>query len=97
MNSSATDLARTSLATYRLSRFAVEDELFEPIRSKIWKRYPPESTKIGYLFTCYWCTSIYAASALQISRMIAPKTTRVVETALAASAVAGIVAARLDQ
>jgi hypothetical protein len=90
------DLALTGLATYRLSRLAVEDEIFEPVRSKVWSKYPPETSKIGYLFTCYWCTSIYAASALQISRMIAPKTTRVVETALAASAIAGIIAAQVD-
>jgi hypothetical protein len=89
-------LARTSLATYRLSRLAVEDEITSPIRDRIWKTYPPESTKVGYLLTCYWCSSIYAASALQISRIIAPKTTRAVETVLAASAVAGIVAARLE-
>lgn len=89
--------AITALATYRLSRLAVEDEIFSGPRDKIWNRYPPESTKIGYLLTCYWCSSIYAASALEISRIIAPKTTRAVETALAASAVAGIVAARLDQ
>jgi len=90
------DLVTTGLATYRLSRLVVEDEIFEPVRSKVWSKYPPESSKIGYLFTCYWCTSIYAASALQISRMIAPKTTRVVETALAASAIAGIIAAQVD-
>ncbi len=97
MNKDAIQLTRAGLATYRISHFVVEDELFEPIRSKIWKRYPPESTKIGYLFTCYWCSSIYAASALEISRMIAPKTTRAVESVLAASAVAGIVAARLEK
>lgn len=90
-------LTTTALATYRLSRLAIEDEITSDLRNKVWKKYPPEKTKIGYLLTCYWCSSIYAASALEISRMIAPKTTRAVETALAASAVAGIVAARLDQ
>lgn len=92
-----TSLATTSLATYRLSRLAIEDEITAPLRDRVWKRYPPHTSRIGYLLTCYWCSSMYAASALEISRMIAPKTTRAVETALAASAVAGIVAARLDQ
>jgi hypothetical protein len=92
-----TSLATTALATYRLSRLVIEDEITSDVRNKVWKRYPPESSKIGYLLTCYWCSSMYAASALEISRIIAPKTTRAVETALAASAVAGIVAARLDQ
>lgn len=86
----------SGLATYRLSRLIVEDEITAPIRDRIWKNHPPHTSKLGYLFTCYWCSSIYAASALEISRMIAPKTTRRVETVLALSAVAGIVAARMD-
>lgn len=91
-----TSFVTTSLATYRLSRLAVEDEITAPFRDHVWKRFPPHNTRVGYLLTCYWCSSMYAASALEISRIIAPKTTRVVETALAASAVAGIVAARLE-
>lgn len=93
------DIARfaiTALATYRISRLAVEDEITAPIRDAVWDKHPPEKSRLGYLLTCYWCSSVYAASALEISRMIAPKTTRAVETALAASAVAGIVAARLE-
>jgi hypothetical protein len=92
----ATSFAISALATYRLSRLAVEDEITDPIRQRVWKRYPPETTKVGYLLTCYWCSSIYAASALELSRMIMPRTTRTVETVLALSAVAGIVAARMD-
>ena len=91
-----TSLALTSLATYRLSRFVVEDELFAPVRDQVWKWFPPETTKTGYLLTCYWCTSIYAASALEISRMIAPRTTRSLETVLAASAAAGLLAAHTE-
>lgn len=89
-------LTLTSLATYRLSRFVVEDELFAPVRNQVWKWFPPETTKTGYLLTCYWCTSIYAASALEISRMIAPRTTRSLETVLAASAAAGLLAAHTE-
>jgi len=91
-----TSLAVTALATYRLSRLAVEDEITAPIREKVWKFAPPERSKVGYLLTCYWCSSIYAASALEISRIIAPRTTRTVETVLAASAVAGLIAAHVD-
>ena len=93
----ATSFAISALATYRLSRLAVEDEITDSIRHRIWERYPPETTKVGYLLTCYWCSSIYAASALELSRMIAPRATRTVETVLALSAVAGIVAARMDE
>lgn len=94
--SSLTSTAISALATYRLSRLAVEDEIAAPLRDRIWKKFPPETTKTGYLLTCYWCTSIYAASALEISRMIAPRTTRSVETVLAASALAGLLAAHTE-
>jgi len=90
------DLAISALATYRLTRLITTDEITSPIRDRIWKTHPPESSRIGYAITCNWCSSVYAASALQISRIIAPKTTTAVETILALSAVAGLVAARLD-
>lgn len=93
---SITSTAISALATYRLSRLAIEDEITAPVRDKIWSKYPPETSRIGYLLTCYWCTSIYAASALEISRMIAPRTTRSVETVLAASALAGLLAAHTE-
>jgi hypothetical protein len=93
------DIASTAisaLATYRLSRLVIEDEITEPVRRQVWRWFPPETTKTGYLLTCYWCTSIYAASALEISRMIAPRTTRSVETVLALSALTGLLAAHTD-
>ena len=85
------------LATYRLTRFLVRDELAAPLREAVWSRYPPETSKVGYLLTCEWCTSIWAGSALQISHMIAPRTTTAVETVLAASAVAGLLTAHEDR
>lgn len=91
------DVAVLSLASYRLARLMVEDEITAPIRERIWKRFPPESSKVGYLFTCYWCSGVWSASALQLSRIIAPKTTRVVEAGLAAAAVAGLLAAHVDR
>lgn len=91
------DLAITGLATYRLTRLITRDEIAAPIREAIWDRYPPESTRTGYLLTCEWCSSIWAASALQISRIIAPRTTRTVETVLAMSAVAGLLTAHEDR
>jgi hypothetical protein len=90
------DLAISALATYRLTRLITTDEITAPIRDRIWKTHPPETSRVGYAITCNWCSSVYAASALQISRIIAPKTTTAVETILALSAVAGLVAARLD-
>jgi len=90
------DLIVSGLATYRLTRLVTTDEISAPIREMVWKSHPPHSSKLGYAITCNWCTSMYAASALQISRIIAPKTTTAVETILALSAVAGLIAARMD-
>lgn len=92
-----TELAVRGLAAYRLTRFLTRDELAAPLREAVWRRYPPETTKPGYLLTCDWCASIWTASALQMSRMIAPRTTTAVETVLALSAVAGLLAAHEDR
>lgn len=87
----------SALATYRLTRLITTDEITAPLREAVWDRYPPESSKIGYVLTCNWCTSIWAGSALQVSRIIAPKTTRTIETILAVSAVAGMLTAYEDR
>lgn len=94
---SLTQTAVSGLATYRLTRLITTDEISEPLREKIWANHPPDTSRLGYLITCNWCTSVWAASALQISRMIAPKTTSAVETVLALSAVAGLLSAHEDR
>lgn len=51
-------------ATYRLTRLITEDEITRPLRERLWDRYPPESTAIGYLISCPHCVSIYAGAAV---------------------------------
>lgn len=80
------------LATYRLTRLFLVDSLTQPLRERVWKRYPPESSRLGYLLTCPWCFSFWAASLLLISSIISP-VTDMVATALALSAVAGLLTA----
>jgi len=94
---SAADVAIRGLATYRLTRLIMRDEITEPIRNEVWRRLPPERSHAGYLLTCEWCLSIWTASALQISRIIAPKTTRAVESVLAFSAITGLLTAHEDR
>lgn len=60
----ATELAAGALATYRLTRLITTDTITEDLREKVWDRYPPESTKLGYLLTCDHCASVYAAAAV---------------------------------
>lgn len=84
-----------SLATFRLSRLFTTDVIFEPLREKIWKRFPP-STQFGYLFTCNWCMSIWFGSLVTISYTIVPSITFVASLPLALSALAGLISTRLD-
>jgi hypothetical protein len=82
-----------ALAVYRVSRFITTDTLFNPIRDRIWKRFPPETSKFGYWFTCTWCTSIWVASLSEISRIINPSITLGIQTVFALSALAGLLTA----
>lgn len=91
------ELAIFGLATYRLTRLVTRDAIMAPVVEKVWKKYPPEKSKVGYLLTCEWCLSIWVASLLQLCRMIVPTPTFVVEVVLAASAIAGLLTAHEDR
>lgn len=84
-----------ALAVYRLSRLFTTDQIMEPLRNLIWKRFPP-STQFGYLFTCNWCMSIWFASLTTICYTIVPTATLVPCLILALSAVAGLISNKLD-
>lgn len=92
----ALELVIYGLATYRLTRLITRDSITEPIREWIWKRRPPEKSKIGYLFTCEWCMSIWTASLL-IASSIITSVTDVVALVLALSAAAGLLTAYEDK
>lgn len=90
------DLVIYGLATYRLTRLLTRDVIAEPIREWVWKRRPPEKSKIGYLFTCEWCMSIWTASLLFASSMITD-ITDIAAMVLALSAIAGMLTAYEDK
>jgi hypothetical protein len=85
-----------ALATFRVSRLLIADVIFDDLRNKLWEKYPPNSTKFGYLFTCPWCMSIWVASLITICYTIVPVATTIACIPFALSAVAGLVANRLD-
>ena len=88
------DLALLSLATYRLTRLAIEDELTEPVRTKLLnslRNHP----KLSYLLSCPWCISPYAAALLLAIRAIHPPTYRTLATILSASTVTGLLYSNL--
>ena len=89
-------LALLSLATFRLSRLFTTDIIFEWLRNRVWKRFPP-STTFGYLFTCDWCMSIWFGSLLAIWYTIDSSIALLVSFPLALSAIAGIIAARIER
>lgn len=84
-----------SLATYRLTRLVLLDEIAEPLRERIWKRFPPH-TKFGYLFTCFWCFGFWASILVVVLYLLVPPIAYVVSLVLSISAVVGIVSSRMD-
>jgi hypothetical protein len=83
-----------ALATFRLTRLVTTDSIFDPLREKIWNKFPPNKINIGYLITCDWCTSIWVAAVMIPAYLLAPQVVFVVSLVLATSAVVGFLAAR---
>lgn len=84
-------LALLSTATYRISKFFIEDFLFDKIREKIFTKFPPETTKIGYFFTCYWCMSMWIGTILALGYILNSSVMLVICLPFAISAIAGII------
>ena len=40
------------LATYRVTRLVVRDTITAVPRNFFWKKFPPESSRLGYLSSC---------------------------------------------
>jgi len=85
------------LAVYRATRLIIEDTVLEKARNWVWKKSSPKKPGIGYLITCYWCTSFWIASLVVISYIIVPIATTAVCMILALSAVAGLITAWLEK
>lgn len=89
------ELIVLALAVYRICRLIIEDAVTERLREAVWRRFDA-SRGIGYLITCYWCTGFWVASLLVLLFIIVPVPTMAASLILALSALAGIIAARLD-
>jgi hypothetical protein len=85
-----------TLAVYRITRLATTDHIFDNPRNKLFDRFPPDRSWLGYLFTCDWCMSIWVATLLVIPYTIIPTATIALLLIPALSAVAALIAARLD-
>lgn len=96
-NLSLVEFLILGLAAFRVTHLLLSDVIAEGLRERVWKRFPPESTKIGYLFTCPWCLGFWVSTAIGISYILIPMVTVPVALIFALSAVAGIISTRLDR
>jgi hypothetical protein len=80
------------LATFRLTRFLVDDELARPLRDAVERRMGVESSW-AYLVSCPWCVSPYMGSLVAWVALVGHDwlPVQIVGIALAASAVTGLV------
>lgn len=91
MKNDIATLALLGLATYRVTKLILEDEIASPVRNAIFKKFNPRDTKVGYLFTCPWCISVWAGAGLIALDHVAPEIGNVTQKVLAASAITGII------
>lgn len=91
-----TALIILALAVFRITRLITTDTIFDRPRNWLFNKFPPERSAFGYLFTCNWCMSIWTASLLVIPYTIIPTATVIAALIPALSAVAALIAARLD-
>lgn len=84
------------IAIFRLCRLVIEDRLLETPREAVWKRFPPESSYLGYLITCYWCLSLWFAAIMVVLVLFFPIPTLIVAGILAFSAIASLMDQKLN-
>lgn len=78
------------LAVIRLTKLILHDYITEDIRNYIFTKFPPADSKLGYLFTCPWCMSIWVAALYFVLRRTHPEFTNYLSELLTASLATGI-------
>lgn len=82
-------LVLDALATYRVTRLIVEDDVpLGPARDWVTRRWP--DSKLTELIGCPWCASMYVAAAVVTARATAPRAWAHFATVLAMSAATGL-------
>jgi hypothetical protein len=98
----AGDVVLLSIATHKLSRLLSKDTITSPLRAPFTRYDRPAGTgevmeqvrdegsgarhAVGELLSCPFCLSVWIATALTGGLVLAPRTTRLVSTALTAIA-----------
>lgn len=83
------------VSTFRMTKLINDDYILHEVRQKVLKKFPPKDSKIGYLFTCPWCMSIWTGGCLLVLHAFAPKVYEYVSLILTASAVTGLIEEKL--
>lgn len=87
------DIVIDGLATYRVTRLVVEDHLFDRPRDRLVARLQlADHPKLIELIGCPWCVSVYVGFGVVALRRLVPRVWGPLASALAASAVAGLLA-----
>jgi hypothetical protein len=86
---------KDALAVYRITRLVIQDEIAADLRDRVFERYNPAESKLGFFLTCPWCVSVWAGLGVVAARRFAPKLWDDLSTALAVSAVTGLIEERL--
>lgn len=86
-----------ALAVYRITHLITGDVILEDIRNPIveWS-IDNHHRKLRTFVTCPWCVSPYAAVAVMVARRRFPALWGPIATALAYSAVSGVVATSIE-
>ena len=80
------NIIRAGLATYRLTKLVIDDQITEELRNKAYELAEGHD-KLTYLLGCPWCISIYAGAVAVVIEKTVPE----VNTVLGASAITGLV------
>lgn len=90
------DLPVFGLATFRLTKLIIDDEILHEPREALLDRIDsidhPLARKAQYFLTCPWCISIWAAGGLALLIKVAPNIGELLLYVLAASSVSGVLA-----
>lgn len=85
-----------ALAAFRLTHLITTDAIADGFRNWVWKKFPPHTTKIGYLITCNWCTGFWVSLVLVLGILVLPQVAFVVSLVLAISAAIGLISAWIE-
>lgn len=91
------DFIILALASYRLTRLLVEDALLDGPRNRFWAKFPPESSKVGYLLTCYWCTGFWISLFVVGLYLLLPGIAIWAFVVLAISALVGLIDQKINE